>query len=331
MILLSLLAWASELTDDYHQRSRVMGAIQVANLTGTIAVLVIAALSDRATGGDAASRMASMGWTVIVALPVFVAVALWRVPERVPRPGASPDFRATVVAMWRSIALRRLLVCDLIAGLAIGLPSSLVLFFATRTLRLGPESSALVLINAASALVFVPFWIRVAGRVGKDKALLGAALWAIPTGLIYYLLPAESFPLAALAFALGGVNGGALQFLPRAILSDIIDEAEANGGERHEAAYFALLTTTLKAGLALAVGLGLYTLAFIGFDPSGQSTPEAIEGIRYAMIGYPVLFGLAIAGLMYRFPLGREQHERLRAEIGNRRKRSSPAAVHPRR
>ena len=68
----------------------------------------------------------------------------------------------------------------------------------------------------------------------------------------------------------------------------------------------ALLTATYKSGMALAVGLGLYSLAFMGFDPRDAETGGSAESIRYVLFAYPAVFGLGIALLMRGFPVGRE-------------------------
>ncbi|MDJ0790217.1 MAG: MFS transporter [Myxococcota bacterium] len=312
MIFLSLLAWASELSQDSHERSRVMGAVQMANVTGMIAIMALAALSDRVSGGDAVARAETLAWCVIVMLPLFVALMVRVVPEREARPGPRLDFSKTARAMWESAPLRHLILSDLLAGLMIGLGASLLLFYATHTLRLGSQGSLLLLVSFASNLAFIPAWIWISGRLGKSRTMAFAGAYAAIAHSLFLVVPSGDFFLAAAAMALVGLSGGALQFLPRSILSDIIDQAEAEGGGRHEAAYFALLTATYKSGMALAVGLGLSTLAFLGFDPRAADTGGSAESIRTVLFAYPAVFGLGIALMMHRFPLGRESDSVLR-------------------
>ncbi len=310
IIFLSLLAWASELSQDSHQRSRVMGSVQMANAGGMIGIMVVAALADGASGGDATARAETMAWCVVGLLPLAVAAALRLVPERPAPPG--PDFHlgTTLRLMWESTALRRLVASDLLAGLMIGLAASLILFYATHTLKLGARGSLLILISFASNLVFIPLWIFVAGRFGKNRTFAAAGLYAVAAHALFLLVPAENFALAAVAMVFVGLAGGPLQFLPRSILTEIIDESEARGAGRHEAAYFALLTATYKSGMALAVGLGLYSLSFLGFDPRDPDGLGSAESIRLVLFAYPALFGLGIALLMRRFPAARRPHSR---------------------
>lgn len=317
--ILSLFAWASESSPNYHDRSRVMGMIQAANIAGSVFVLVLPVIADQIWEGGAALRMSSMAWFIVLLLPLFVAITVTKVPEAPPPESTEQNIFRVLTTMWRNASFRRLVGADLMAGLIIGINGSLVLFFATHTLKLGPQASILLLINFAAGLAAIPFWIWAAGRYGKDRIFALQAAYQIFGASFFLWLPAHSFGLAAVGYLLVGFNLGAIQFLPRAILSDIIDEAELETGKRNEAAFFALLTTTLKGGLALAVGLSFYSLAAIGFDPrSTSNTPEAIEGIRYVIAGYQVLFSLAIIGLMWRFPLSQERHSEIRLQLDAR-------------
>ena len=315
MIFLPLLAWASELSRDYHDRSRVMGAVQMANAAGMIGIMAVAALSDRASGGDAVVRAETIAWCVIVLLPICVAALLWLVPEPPARPGPAFHLGRTLRLMWESAALRRLVASDLLAGLLIGVAASLLLFYATHTLRLGAHGSFLILIVFSSNLVFIPVWIWISGRLGKHRTLAASGLYAAAAHGLFLIVPAENFSLAAIAMVIVGVAGGPLQFLPRSILTDIIDETEARGGGRHEAAFFALLTATYKSGMAIALGLGLSSLALLGFDPSDSETLGEADSIRYVLFAYPALFGLGIALLMRRLPIRQEDSSALPAEM----------------
>ena len=315
MIFLSLLSWASELSPDSHQRSRVMGAVQMANAAGMIGIMAVAALTDRINGGDALARAETMAWCVIVLLPLFLAGMFRAVPERSAPPGPPLEARETLRRMWANAALRRLVVADLLAGLMIGLAASLALFYATHTLLLGSRGSLLILVSFLSNLAFIPLWIWVSGRLGKNRTMAFAGFYAAIAHALYLFVPAQNFLVAAAAMAVVGLASGALQFLPRSILSDIIDEAESQGAGRHEAAYFALLTATYKSGMAFAVGLGLYSLAFLGFDPRDADTRGSAESIRYVLVAYPALFGLGIGLLMRRFPLGRGEPSTLTTHV----------------
>ena len=85
LMSVGLFSWASEVTDDYHERSRVMGAVQLANSVGTVLVLLIpAGIELFAPAGDVSLlRIRAMGGAILALLPVTLGLAWWFAPHSV--------------------------------------------------------------------------------------------------------------------------------------------------------------------------------------------------------------------------------------------------------
>jgi Na+/melibiose symporter-like transporter len=98
MLTISHLALGGELSSDYHERSRVTGAREAALLVGVIAVLLLPVFVQ-AQGGDRFAQISSMGWFIIVTLPISVAILALVIKEREAPPAIHLPIRQAIAAI----------------------------------------------------------------------------------------------------------------------------------------------------------------------------------------------------------------------------------------
>lgn len=99
MFLLAYGAWGAELSTDYHERSRVAGAREIASFLGTRAAVTLPAL----IGGDQGDALAALALAILTLLPPAVAIAVATVAE--PPPG--PYQRQNLIEGYRVLARNR--------------------------------------------------------------------------------------------------------------------------------------------------------------------------------------------------------------------------------
>ncbi len=316
LLAISHTAWAGELSGDYDQRTRIMGALQICGLTGAVVVLAIPAIVDQFfPEGGMRLRSEMMGWLILIALPVLFGLAIFSVPE----PPVSAHSKMSWSAGWRAIvenrALRRLLLADLLMGLQGGINGSVHFFFIIQVLLLPEAASLFLVLIFVFGLVCVPLFVWMSGRFGKHQTLCVAALQStVATGL-FFIVPSASFWWVFLIYLLVGVNFGGKDLLMRSIMADVIDQDRVAVGADRSALYYSMLTLTNKLGAALAVGIIYPILDWVGFDPNGQNPQEILNAVRIVVAASPTLVTLAVALIMWRFPLGRSEQQALRARI----------------
>ena len=309
LMSVGIFSWASEVATDYHERSRIMGAIQMANLVGTITVLLIPTAIESFSDGENLDvrRIQAMGTAILVMLPISLAIA-WR---WAPADAGGGEVQSAPVlpalrAAWSNTALRRLLGADLAVGLIIGVFTSLTIFYSEIVLGLQGRAGLLQLTLLISSLIGLPVFIYLAGRIDKHTSLCIAAGLSALAGIAGAVLPVGSLPLAITCYAVFGFAGGATQMLPRAIMADVLEADEAKTSSPSTALYFSFITTTLKLGLGLGVGITFALAAAAGFDPASARTDDSAHWVIRALIGaLPALLCLIIVALMWRFPVGR--------------------------
>ncbi|KPF75790.1 hypothetical protein IP88_07010 [alpha proteobacterium AAP81b] len=307
--VVSHTSWGAVLSDDYHERSRVFGWWQTANLLGLLTILFVPPLALFLAGArDATVGVHAMGWVILIALPVTLLLNLGVVPERAPRAAEHPTLK-DIIGVARLPLLRRLLLVDLLANLAPGLAGALLIFFfeAARGYS-AAEARWLLVPYFAAGMLSAPVWVRVARATSKHRTIVWALVGYAAALSVTLVIPPGNFTLALLGFGLSGIPAVAPLFLLRAMLADLSDAETLRTGKDRTALFYAALVAVQKLGYAIPVGLSYSILAIIGFDPKlGQAnSPEALTGLVIMFVAPPVLLSLLAALIVRGWPIDAE-------------------------
>ncbi|MDO8289049.1 MAG: MFS transporter [Parvibaculum sp.] len=327
LLTISHMSWGAELTSDYFQRSRVQGAREVLLILGMVFVLILPIVVVGMFPDEAEYvGVASMGWFVIILLPIAVAIAVWRVPEKpAPRPEHVP-FREAVKVLVENRPLRFLLAADLISGVSGGIVASLFLFLANDAFKLTQSQSyQMLLAYFLSGVVFIPLMLFISSRIGKHKAAALSALFNAVSVPLILLVPEGNVEAALLVWVLCGVNMAAGPFLFRSIMADVSDHDAVLTKQTRTGLFYSLLTSTSKVGAAFAIGLSYWMLDVIGFVPKGENTQAAIDGLRMVYVWPAVIISAAVAVILWYFPLD-EVQQKANRDILDRRVLDAAAA-----
>ncbi|MEM8548279.1 MAG: MFS transporter [Pseudomonadota bacterium] len=314
----SHIAWAAELSSDYHERSRISAYKQAAALLGSLGLITLVALAENTAGMNEAARLKLISMMLIVLLPLTVTAALWATPE--PKTHTKATAQATPDTISQIIGngpLRRLLAANLLLGVASGAQGGMILFYVEDVLHLGSWSSLAIIPFLFSGLLFLPLFVSLSKRIGKHRSLSYALVYQIVAGLLFLLIPEGSLLLAGSAFLLMGASGSVSTFIPRAMMADVGDMDTARTGNQRTALYMSLLQSTSKIAAALAVGVSYPILSAIGFDPAPEATNSegALFGLRMMMFAFPGMAFALVILLMHNFPLNEVDQRALREKI----------------
>ncbi len=278
-------SWGARLGGDELQRSRIVAWREGAALAGVVLASVLPAL---------------LGLPVM--LGVFAAALLlgWLAWTRAPQPVAQTHAAADRAGLWRPWgrpAFRRLLAVFVLNGIASAIPATLVLFFIQDRLQAPPAQEPVFLAAYfVCAALSIPLWLRAVARWGLVRTWLAGMLLAVAAfGWTAALGAGDGMPFLVVC-ALSGAALGTDLALPSALLAGLV-AAEGDGG-RHEGAYFGWWNFATKLNLALAAGLALPLLDWLGYTP-GTRSPEGLRtlGLAYAVL--PCALKLMAAAALY--------------------------------
>ncbi len=282
-------SWGAALTQAREQRSSVTAAREACGLIGVIIAAALPAITDIS------------GLSFVFVLTLLGASYL--LLRYAPRPGTSISAVATLPGLsipLRNSRFRWLLAVFMLNGIAAAIPATLFLFFTNDRLALPQYAGLFLTVYFIAAALSMPLWVALAKRHGEQQAWLMAMLLAIASFVWAYFLGAGEIAGYAIICVLSGAALGADLALPPALLAAVIGQAGHIG--KHEGAYFGIWNWATKLNLALAAGISLPLLEFMGYR---TGTSDAV-GLHALAVGYaliPCLLKLCAVLLLWRAPL----------------------------
>jgi Na+/melibiose symporter-like transporter len=198
---------------------------------------------------------------------------------------------------WRDPRFVRLLTVFAVNGTAAALPATLVLFFVADVLQAPAWGGPLLAIYFLSGVLFLPLWVMLARRLGRMRAWTAGMLLAVAAFAGAGTLGSGDIAAFALVCVLSGAALGADLTLPAALLADM---AEGDGGQSRAGAYFGWWNLVAKLNLALAAGLALPLLAWLGYRP-GSMDPDGRVALTAVYCLLPLALKTLAAALSWRW------------------------------
>jgi glycoside/pentoside/hexuronide:cation symporter, GPH family len=283
-------SWGTQLSAVSTEQSRISAFREGAALVGVMTASVLPSIA-----GERA---------LPVALALALLAALWGLSA-----GPQPRFshasdKAKFQILPLSHALLRiknngnyikLCIVYLVNGVAAAVPATLILFFVQDRLQAengGPFLLAYFLAAAAS----LPLWVQAVKRIGLERAWLCGMLLAIVTFVWASTLGAgDSAGFYGVCLASGLASGADLA-LPAALVARSIHAAGHSG--QLEGSYFGTWGFLTKLNLALAAGLALPLLQWLGYTP-GVRDAAALNALTIGYCLIPCALKLIAAALLY--------------------------------
>lgn len=285
-------AWGADLAPSPAGRTRLTAAREGFGLGGVVLAAILP--SVLATGPD--EGLVRLGWLLPPVLLVAALVTLTGAGGSDGPPVNAMPLRASFARVARDEAFRRLLAVFVANGVAAALPATLFPFFAADVLHAGPMNGWLLALYFVAGAASLPLWVTLARRWGRVCAWLAAmGLAVLAFGGAAALGPGDVLAFGLICMASGLALGADLA-LPAAIAADIGERARLAG------ACFGVWNFVAKLNLALAAGLALPLIGWLGYVPGGEAPGgEGVAPLVFAYAILPLGFKLLAAGLLWRW------------------------------
>jgi len=320
MVQIPYLAWSAEISGDYDERTRVATFQTVASALALLLVLVLPTVVDQVAPKNGALKLNVMGGLLLGLLAIALPLALRAFAERPPAPaGPRPKLGETLKVVWSNPLLVRVLASDFAVTLGQSIRGTLFVFVVSAYMGLPQWSSGLFLAQFVFGLAAGPIWMRVAYRIGKHRAAVSGELAQVAINLgLLFVMPGNLPLLLGLTIAQGLAQGSGNLML-RAMVGDVADQDRLKTGQNRTALFFSVFSTSAKAAMAVAVGVTLPLVAWLGFDPkAATNTPEALRGLLLVFALGPAAAHLVSALLVAGFPLDAKAHAAIRSQLAER-------------
>lgn len=360
IIALPHRAWGAELSPDYHQRSRITAAREFFVLGGLMLAATVPMIIEITADGAGVGQVFSVIWqdaigaftgdfgdkkvvdratltgpvlmglayTIILILPVCVFIVLAFVKEPPPIKNETVPLKEGIKYLWKNGPMRRVLIIALLVVFGEAFRNAVSLFFIRDIIGV-PTIGAAYFFYFIAGLGAIPFWLWLGRKIGKHLAFMGTLILVAAVSGANLLLSYGDYLAFFLLFTVKGFCFGGLQFLPVAMLADVVDVDTARSGGKRAGTYFAILGLTEKLAIALGTGISLNLVGLLGFDPSGgvaASTEAGVLSLRLVYCCGPIFFYSIAMYFIWSYPLTPARHARLRERIERKAARQAAEA-----
>jgi GPH family glycoside/pentoside/hexuronide:cation symporter len=325
LIQIPVSAWAGEIAGQYHERSRVQTFFHVTTALGLLLVLVLPAALDfiAARAGrqaDQQLKVAAMGGFILLTFLPAILGSLFLVKEPpAPRlPAGRSTLKQDIAVAARDPLLRKVLTSDFAVTLGQLIRSSLFVFFVAAYMGRPDLAAGLFLLQFVFGVFAGPIWLQIGYRLGKHQtAVIGElAQVAINLGLVF--VTPESLPLLIGLTVAQGLAQGSGNLMLRAMVSDVADKQRLETGVDRTGLLFSIFSLTGKAATAVAVGVALPLVGFLGFKPGVVNSAEALLGLKLVFALGPAVAHAISAWLIAGFDLDEARHGDIRRQLDDR-------------
>jgi Na+/melibiose symporter-like transporter len=314
------LSLGAELSDDYHERTAIVGFRSFFGLAGSLLAATLSFYLFFSTGpsGPGSTEMLAdpklsyegyprMGLAFAAAMTVAALVGClgtWghrflNAPAAGGRPTLSSFAAASRLAL-QNASFRKVWLSFSLFFVAVVLNNTMSIHFLTWYVRISDSTvlSRLQGLFYLSALVGVGFWVWTARRTEKRTLymlsttiaglLMGSSPFLFGEGSVFGV--GDPGPVAAL-YGLAGFFTSALWVIPASMVADIADDDADRTGLRREGLFFGILNFGEKVAAGLAVLVGGALLDFVARLVPGEPAQSAatISRIGWIFGGVPAL------------------------------------------
>ncbi|MBD2112461.1 MULTISPECIES: MFS transporter [Cyanophyceae] len=339
-VQLPYTALAAELSDDYDERTDLIGMKSAFSIGASILALVMAQVVF-ARVADPARQFFILGLLSASLAVVIIGLCVagtyrryWQVQQsRPPLTGGhhSPALLPQLRSVFSNAAFREVLGLYLCGWMSVQVTAAMLPYFVGAWMGLPATHFAqMALAVQGTAIAMLWVWDWVAKRTGKRTVFLtGAPLAAIALAGLATVQPGQVVWMYTLG-VIAGMGVATLYMVPFAMLPDVIDLDELNTGLRREGLYFSALVFLQKLGLAMALFISGQLLSLTGYVANTDTQPvAALNAIRLLIGPLPAL--LLIVGLWfcYRYPINRDRHQQILLALQQQRQQRFDNEANP--
>jgi GPH family glycoside/pentoside/hexuronide:cation symporter len=332
LIYMPYFALTPELTSDYDERTSLTAYRMFFSILGSLLAFTLPWFIIDSFEPANAPRVLAVGliFAVASALPLLLVFFGTREREAYMHQAQIPLRRSLRLALGNKPFLYGLGIF-LATWISIVILQDSLAYFIKHVAAREAQSELIMAAVFVTAIVVLPVWNWISGRASKRRAYIGGiAFWAVVQMALVTVTAQTGLGVILLLCVLAGIGVSAAHVLPWAIIPDAIEWGELQTGQRQEGLAYSLVTLLRKAATSLAIPATLWLLHLTGYDGlAAQQPASALLGLRLVIGPIPAL--LLCLGIVFalRYPLTRQKHAEVVAELARRRAATVPTEETP--
>jgi glycoside/pentoside/hexuronide:cation symporter, GPH family len=284
VISISYQAWGAQWGNTNVQRAKVTTTREACGLVGVLLAAVWLSPDKRVAL-----------FSTMCVLSAIALIAMFRLPApTTPVLGKSPQLAP--LAEFRRLLLdtkfRWLIGVFALNGIATAIPATLVLFFINDVVGANDQAPMFLASYFLAGAVGMPVWAWLAKKIGlKNTWLMGMLFAVLAFAGALGVQKGEAHYFLGICIVTGLALGADLAMPPALLATLIANNSDPSTGESKEATYFGLWSLVTKLNLAIAAGLGLPLLQWLGYQPNavGLASNAGMQNVLALSLVYAAL------------------------------------------
>lgn len=329
-------AWGAELSDDYHERSRIAGVREIWSVFGLLFAVTFplvvrpdsfAQIADRAALETAAiaSDVAALGYSTMVSLPIAAIILIAFVREAKNPPNRQRWNRDAWLVLGRNKPFILLLCATVLAGMASGMNQTTVVHYYRHRAGLGDAADLMIFIFFVAAMIGAFFWMWLAKRMAKHTIVAWSSLMSLIFSIAIVFVPyGDIFGFGLNQVGAGFAYAGPL-ILGASMAADVIDLDWLRSGVQRSAMFIAVWGIGKKFSEAAGVGIGLPVMEAMGFDAARGAADASQTALIVVNVVLPAILAAAAIPFILAYPITERRQRIIRRAIERRLGRDAAA------
>lgn len=310
----------AEMTDDYNERMSVTSFRMVGSSIGVLLAGGLAmALVEMGGGGESGFRF--MGMIFGILITVFCLSSVWgtRNARFLKADNKKTAFWEQTKTAFSNRPFKLLMAMYFIQSVAIGVLMAGQIYYVKYVMKMPETNVGLVsAILFITAIVFIPFWVKVGIKLGKIRAYaIGLSLLTVTLFSLFFSKPSQSGIFLFQMFILG-IGFSSFQLFPFSMLPDTIEFDEMKSGMRREGIFSGVWASGQKSAYAIGPSIVGFTLSLSGFMSTGEQPESLATGIRVVFCVFTAALLLISLIPFQKYELTEERFEEIKNQIKDR-------------
>lgn len=325
-------ALTPELTEDYDERTSLNAyRFSFSILGGTLAAFFHAVIVSGYEGTAVLRGYLISGaiWAVFIIASNLITFAFTRETHfKHDDTDEGPGFLAGVRIAFQNKAFVYVTVIYLLAWLAIQFVQNNLFLYVKYWTNAEDQFQWLLLILQLGAFVFLLVMSALSRRIGKQRIFyVGASFWIV-AGIALFFAPRGEVAWLYVVAPVASIGVSVCYLVPWSLLPDVIEYDELQTGQRREGIYYGFFVFLQKLGISLGLaisnlildGAGYINPPYPGATLAGDQPDGVLTALRVFVSLVPVGILLLNFVAVRNFPITREKHTAMQAELAQRRR-----------
>ena len=307
----------AEMSDNYNERMSITSfRMAFASIGAMMAGGLAMPLVNIGGSGESGFRLMSLIFGLVM---IFSCLTCFRATRHTPFLSPSdklPGMKTQLKVALQNRPFLMLMTSYFFQALAMGVLMAGMIYFVKHVMNLPETSMGIIFpIFLGSAILFIPFWVKVGIKLGKIRAYtIGLSFLTVMLFTLFFANPNQIGLFYAQIFLLG-IGFSSFQLFPFSMLPDTIEYDEMKSGMRREGIFSGSWAAAQKTAYSVGPSIVGFALSLSGFV-NNDVQPESVDtGIRIVFCLFPALMMLLSFIPFFKYELTEKRFEEIKQKI----------------